>query len=137
MGHRGLGFLKLLLLIGFVLGSAHAVSAGTDEGIEALRAGDVAKAKSEFEGAAKQGDARAMYLIGRMNHEGRGVPVNEAEAAKWYKQAAEKGNADAQNALGTMYTAGKPMTRDNKAAAKWFEAAAKQDHPAAMPTAKA
>ena len=50
---------------------------------------------SEFEKtrkAAEQGDAKAQYKLGVMYDYGRGVPVNDAEAVKWYRMAAEQGN---------------------------------------------
>ena len=42
--------------------------------------------------AAEQGDAKAQYKLGVMYDYGRGVPVNDAEAVKWYRMAAEQGN---------------------------------------------
>ena len=42
--------------------------------------------------AAEQGDAVAQFKLGFMYDYGRGIPVNDAEAVKWYRMAAEQGN---------------------------------------------
>ena len=39
----------------------------------------------------------------RMYQNGRGVPQDDAEAAKWFRLAAEQGDAEAQHNLGVMY----------------------------------
>jgi TPR repeat protein len=38
-----------------------------------------------------------------MYHEGKGVPQDFAEAARWYRRAADHGHAMAQYNLGTCY----------------------------------
>ena len=46
--------------------------------------------------AAEQGAAEAQYNLGSMYADGRGVPKDEAEAARWYRLAADQGDASAQ-----------------------------------------
>ena len=60
---------------------------------------------------------------------GKGVPQDYAEAAKWYRKAAEQGYADAQNNLGMMYVNGQGVPQDYAEAAKWTRKAADQGDP--------
>jgi TPR repeat protein len=59
---------------------------------------------------------------------GKGVPANFEEAAKWYRKAAEQGEADAQFALGRCYEEGKGVLADYEEAMKWYRKAADQGH---------
>jgi len=43
--------------------------------------------------AADQGFAFAQVNLGFLYANGRGVPQDDAEAARWFRQAAEKGHA--------------------------------------------
>ena len=56
--------------------------------------------------AADQGNADAQFNLGVMYAEGRGVPRDDAEAARWYRCAADQGEAAAQFNLGLMYAKG-------------------------------
>ena len=49
-----------------------------------------------------------------------GVPVNYAEAVKWYSKAAEQGHAAAQSNLGLMYALGIGVPEDYVKAHMWF-----------------
>jgi len=49
---------------------------------------------------ADQGNADAQHRVGRMYEGGYGVPLDYAEAVKWYRKAADQGNAYAQSNLG-------------------------------------
>src|SRR5262245_568975 len=52
---------------------------------------------------AERGVAFAQNSLGVMYATGRGVPLDYAEAVKWYRLAAEQGNAVAQSNLGGMF----------------------------------
>jgi TPR repeat protein len=58
-----------------------------------------------------------------MYNEGRGVPQDYAEAAKWYKLAAEQGDALAQYNLGLSYARGEGVTPDPVTAHMWLNLA--------------
>ena len=58
---------------------------------------------SLFRKAAEKGHAGALYSIGVMYNEGRGVPQNYAEAIKYYRKAIEKGDVGARYNLAVMY----------------------------------
>ena len=56
--------------------------------------------------------------------EGRGVPLDYAEAATWCSKAADQGDARAQVMLGAMYLVGHGVPQDYVQAHMWFNLAA-------------
>ncbi|MBR4075711.1 MAG: sel1 repeat family protein, partial [Lentisphaeria bacterium] len=79
-----------------------------------------------YQKAAERGNARAQYNLGQCYEQGKGVPVDQAEAVKWYQKAAEQGNASAQYKMGYCYEQGKGLPIDQAEAVKWYQEAAKQ-----------
>ncbi len=66
-----------------------------------------------------------MFTVGRNYELGRGgLPVDFAEAAKWYRRAADQGEPRAQNNLGFAYQNGRGVPTDYVEARKWFEKSA-------------
>ncbi len=63
-----------------------------DPGMEAYERGDYATALKEWRPLAEQGDAAAQYNLGRMYHEGEGVPQDDVQAHLWANLAAAQGN---------------------------------------------
>jgi TPR repeat protein len=59
-----------------------------------------------------------------MYGEGRGVPQDYAEAARWYRRAAEQGDPQAQYNLGLAYARGEGVTQNVVDAHMWFNLAA-------------
>jgi len=76
--------------------------------------------------AAEQGYADAQFNLGLMYANGRGVPQDYAEAAKWFRLAADQGDATAQHNLALMYYSGKGVPKDNVLAHMWSHLAASQ-----------
>ena len=74
-----------------------------ENGFEAYERGDYSEAMTRCRRAADKGDANAVFLIGVMHFEGRGIPKDCSEAAKWFHHAAEMGDVDAQLSLGLQY----------------------------------
>lgn len=74
--------------------------------------------------AAKQGYAKAQFLLGINYTEGEGVVQDYKEALEWHHMAAEQGYADSQASIGIMYARGEGVTLNQKEAAKWFRTAA-------------
>ena len=64
--------------------------AGVDDGLAAYQRGDYATALREFRPLAEQGDAKVQGLLGNMYFFGRGVPQDDAEAARWYARDADR-----------------------------------------------
>ena len=75
---------------------------------------------------AKQGDAKAQFLLGTMYVKGEGAPKDYNESSQWYRMAAEQGFAPAQYSLGTLYKLGLGVLQDYVEAHKWFNLAAVQ-----------
>lgn len=82
--------------------------------------------------AALAGDPLAAYEIGVRFSEGRGVPANNEEAARWFNIAAKKGIVPAQFRLGTLYEKGLGVKKDLVAARDLYRAAADKGHGKAM-----
>ena len=138
----------LALIAALVFGTTASAWAGSGEhrpwendptgmslGKDAFGRGDYAGALREWRSVAKYGgveSAEAQILIAGMYFNGRGVPRDYAEAAKWYRKAAEQGAANAQFNLGLMYRIGQGIPQDDAKAVKWYRQAAEQGHPAAQ-----
>ena len=81
---------------------------------------------AELTRRAQRGDAEAQVSLGAMYDEGRGVPADEAEAARWYRLAAQQNNARAQYAMGALAERGAGVPRSDEDAARWYRLAAEQ-----------
>ena len=90
----------------------------------AYQRGDYATALELWRLLAEQGDARGQNGLGLIYASGRGLPQDEAEAAKWHRKAAEQGAADAQVNLAVMYAKGACVPQDFVQAHMWFHIAA-------------
>ena len=74
--------------------------------------------------AIESGYSHAQYWLVRMYDQGRGVPQDDAEAAKWFRLAAEQGHIGAQSDLGFAYSAGRGVPRDYVESTRWHRLAA-------------
>jgi localization factor PodJL len=82
--------------------------------------------------AAANGDSSAQFEVGARYAEGKGVPQNFKEAAKWYQRSADQGFAQAQYRLATLYERGLGLKPDRAQAAVFYERAAAQGNIKAM-----
>ncbi|QDC03232.1 sel1 repeat family protein [Mesorhizobium sp. 8] len=73
---------------------------------------------------AKNGDPAAQTLVAEILSRGLGVPLNAAEAAKWYQRAAERGVPEAQFQYALMLIDGTYVKKDRKEAHALMQAAA-------------
>jgi len=99
---------------------------GFEEGIEAYKNGNYARALALLHPLANQGTAKAQNYLGWLYEEGKGVTQDYQEAAKWYRLAAKQGYAAAQDNIGYFYHMGKGVVQDYKEAVKWYRLAAEQ-----------
>jgi TPR repeat protein len=76
--------------------------------------------------SAAGGNPAAQARLGSMYSNGRGVPQNYFEAAKWYFRAAEQGEGEAQRALGMLYNKGEGVPKDLMLAYMWLNLSAAQ-----------
>jgi len=114
------------LLLGLVLLWPVALSAGLQESLEGHQRGGSAKTVREWRSLAAAGDSNAQYNLGVIYDFGKGVPEDDAEAAKWYRLAAGQGDAMAQFNLGLMHANGEGVPKDDAEAVKWYRLAAEQ-----------
>jgi len=82
--------------------------------------------------AALKGDPTAAYEVGVRFAEGKGVPSNFDEAAKWYDRAAQAGVVPAIFRLGTLYEKGLSVTKDVDIARRYYLQAAERGSAKAM-----
>jgi localization factor PodJL len=82
--------------------------------------------------AALAGDPAAAYEVGVRFADGRNVPQNNEEAARWLEMAAKKGFVPAQFRLGTFYEKGVGIKKDLPQALSLYRAAADKGHGKAM-----
>lgn len=111
---------------------APALGGPLEEGMDAYRAREFAKAAELWRPLADQGVAVAQYRLGILYAEGKGVEQNDATAFTWMQRAAAQGNADAQYDIGASYFGGIGVEKSEKEAAKWFLRAANQGNPLAQ-----
>ncbi|WP_084581834.1 SPOR domain-containing protein [Sphingomonas azotifigens] len=108
--------------------SALAQTAAVKAGVEAYERGDYAGAMRHWRPAAEKGDADAQYNLGQVYKLGRGVPVDLAEAEKWYRLAALQGHDLAEANYGmVLFENGK-----REAAVPWLERAVTRGEPRAQ-----
>ena len=105
-------------------------AARADDG-ESLRLVQAALNKSDFDEAVKllkplvdSGNAEALYVMGRLILDGKGVKKNRTRAAEFFRLAAEKGDVSAMNSWGTALASGDGVPRNYREAARWFRKAA-------------
>jgi localization factor PodJL len=82
--------------------------------------------------ATQKGDPTAAYEIGTRFAEGKGVPQNYDEAAKWYDRAAQAGIIPAIFRLGTFYEKGLGVKKDPDLARRYYLQAAEHGNAKAM-----
>jgi len=82
--------------------------------------------------AAVGGDPAAAYEVAMRFMEGRGVPANLEEAARWFERAASKGLVPGQFRYASMLEKGQGVRKDLAAAQKLYVAAASKGHAKAM-----
>ena len=82
--------------------------------------------------AAAAGDAAAAYEIATRYAEGRGVPANMEEAARWFERAAAKGLVPAQFRYASQLEKGLGVKKDLEAARRLYLAAAAKGNAKAM-----
>ncbi len=120
------------LFIGFsvVLALAGPAMADPDKDAEAAFAadqkGDYATAMKLYMSAAAGGVPYAMFNLGIMYFDGKGVDRSYILAMKWHRQAADTGYHQAQYALANMYEKGQGVKKDMVQAVQWYTKAAEQ-----------
>jgi TPR repeat protein len=81
---------------------------------------DYTKAAEYFEAAAQQGDANALFNLGKLYFRGQGVEANPGKALEYYRKAADLDHILALNTLGGLYRSGAQTGADAKLAREYF-----------------
>lgn len=104
---------------------------GLERAHDLYKAGDYEQAFPLFEQLAEQGNAIAMFYVGRFYRKGHHVRRNEDEARIWFtraytklKKLAEQGNVPEMYYLGRMYRNGYGTAKDYDEAISWYIKAA-------------
>ncbi len=123
-------FLLIASLLSFLM--ACPILAGPiEDATKAYRRGDYKTAYQLIKPQAEKGDDVAQFTLGFLYDEGKGVPQDYAEAAKWYGRAAKQGNKAAQHNLGLMDYQDQ-VWRDRAEIEKWHRRAAEPGNAAAQ-----
>lgn len=91
-----------------------------NSGFKAAESHDYKSAVEKWGPLAEQGNPIAQFNLAVLYHSGSGVPLDEAEAVKWYTKSAENGYYKAQEYLAVGYAEGWfGLPVDKKKAAYW------------------
>jgi len=101
-------------------------------GKRAYEKGDYATALKELLPVADQGDAQALYLVGSMVFEGKGVSQDKRKGAVLLQLAAREGYAEAELRLATMYQSGDGVPKRTDNFLYWNRRAAEHGLPLAQ-----
>lgn len=96
------------------------------KGQDAYNVGDYETAIAEWQPLADEGNADGQFGVGLLYANGFGVPMDDAEALKWYGLAAEQGHDEAQCNLAIMHANGWGVPQSDEEAFKWYTLAAEQ-----------
>lgn len=106
------------LALALCLGVAVPATAGLEEGKQAYRDGDYARALEEFLPLAAAGDVTVQNQVAAMYYTGQGAPQDFVKAAEWFRKAAMAGSADGQYCLGKLFYYGQGVPQNFEDAAK-------------------
>lgn len=119
---------------GSIASQTHAARPATEQPADALdqKVSLSDKLPIPLRNAAANGDPAAAYEVAMRHLDGRGVPQNLSEAARWLDRAANAGLAPAQFRLGSLYEKGQGVKKNLEAAQKLYVAAAEKGNAKAM-----
>jgi TPR repeat protein len=123
---------RLPLIAAAALAVALPARATLDDGLDALRHNDYARAVKELRPLADKGNAEAQYRVGLMYEFGKGYPRDMAKGIAWLARAGNQGHTGAQQELGVIYNEGDGVARDDAKAVAWFRKAAERGNPTAQ-----
>jgi TonB family protein len=99
--------------------------AGQREAWRAWQLEDFESSRDEWLAEAKKGNKVAMYQLGVIYSEGKGVPVDMTAAMEWFRKAAKHRHTGAYYKIAMSYLEGDGLPRDDKLGLKWLRKAAK------------
>jgi len=99
-----------------------------DDAIAAYVNADYEKAYQLWRPLAEEGDGSAMFDLGILYWDGKGIPRNRSLAVDWWKKSAEENVAAAQYNLGLAYYLGAEIDQDVESALSLIRLSANQGH---------
>jgi TPR repeat protein len=137
--NRATAVLAVCIAVIFVLGALIAFALGEHQGraapVRVARASSgvmtLASPLDRLSAEATAGNPQAELLIGLRYLKGRGIAVNQPEAAKWIRAAATR-DPVAQYWMGQITEYGEGVSADASSALHWYERAAAQGNREAM-----
>lgn len=100
--------------------AADSVETTYNQGVEAYRAKDYAKAFAHWTHAAAYGEVNALNNLGFLLYNGHGVETNHAAAIKLWRTASFAGHAESQWHLAAAYESGVGVEQDPAKAYAWY-----------------
>jgi TPR repeat protein len=95
-----------------------------ETGRAAYDVGDFERAQAVWAPAAESGNADSQFGMGLLYANGYGVPLDDAQALKWYMLAAEQNHGQAQCNIAVMHANGWGVPMSETEAMKWYLLAA-------------
>jgi TPR repeat protein len=124
-----LNLISMLLVLLFGYGFATDLRADAyTEGLNAYNKSEYDYAIHYWRSPEMENDPRALFGLGRIYMDGRGVEKNYGTAIAYYRKSAGLGYPSAQYNLGLAYLKGRGVQKSIKKAADWWEAAAVAGH---------
>lgn len=121
-----------LLVVFLIIFASLSWSEDVTKGRAAYDSAQYETALNEWQPLAEAGDAESQFGMGQLYANGYGVPLDDAQALKWYGLAADQGHPDAECNLAVMHANGWGVPQSDAEAAKWFELAAQHGVPVAQ-----
>jgi len=118
--------ITILVAVLLLLLSSTAWTGDFVTGLDAYETGDYQAATTEWQPLAAAGDADGQFGMGLLYANGFGVPLDDAQALKWYRLAADQGHAEAQCNIAVMYANGWGVPQSDEEAFRWYSLAAEQ-----------
>lgn len=99
-----------------------------EDGRQAYQAQRYQDAMQHWQSLAEENHPDALFNIGLLYMQGRGVEHDDRAAMDWFKRAAQHGSVDAAYNLGVLYADGRGVYPSNKDALYWWQQAAEVGH---------
>jgi len=118
---------RFIALISFMISlvfSSLVYGGDYETGRVAYDVGEFDKAQAVWAPAAESGDADSQFGMGLLYANGFGVPLDDAQALKWYMLAADQNHGQAQCNIAVMHANGWGVPMSETEAMKWYLLAA-------------
>jgi len=120
--------MKLLFALMMLILSLNSLADDFSDAVANYVDGNYENAYQLWRSLAEAGDAGAMFNLGALYWEGKGIPRNRKLAIDWWEQAAARNVAAAQYNLGLLHHLGEGTEQDLDQAIALARLAAEQDH---------